>query len=124
MMVSRGSALTINGGSNASCPEVPTLTVNVLPSAAAGVGPGEPGNDLYVVVQVLVPRVMTAVKVLGAGSAGIVTPPEPEVVEELLLAEAFAALVKLKKEFGWPSAPQLIAKTIPFTQWLLGVLAP
>ena len=42
---------------------------------------------------------------------------------ERLAPTAKADALKLVKELGAPSAPQLMAKTIPAPQWLAGVLA-
>jgi hypothetical protein len=42
---------------------------------------------------------------------------------ERLAPTASAAFLKLVNELGAPSAPQLIANTIPAPQWLFGVLA-
>ena len=56
MMRSRGLATTL-GGSNVSLFGPPTVTVCHVPFSAAGVGPGEPGYEVYVVVQILEPRV-------------------------------------------------------------------
>lgn len=47
------------------------------------------------------------------GAGGMVTPPPVDVVVE---PEASAAFLKLEKEFVVPSAPQLMAKTIPWPQ--------
>jgi len=101
----------------------PTRTLWTRCSAALGVGSGVPGHELYVVVQTLEPRVTTSVTILGEADGVRVLDPEGDgfvEFETVALAEAS----KFAKEFAVPSAPQLIAKTIPSPQWEVGVPKP
>lgn len=136
-MTSRGWAIT-NGGSNVSDPLLPTCTTCTAPASETGVGSGEPGYEEYTVVHCEASTVTVTVTRLSSGAAGIVTPPYAAVVSasEAVLAAAGgvdaaeaadadacncapiarAEFLKLVNELGAPSAPQLIAKTIPAPQ--------
>ena len=66
----------------------------------------------------------------SAGAGGMVTEAlaagatdEPDAAALSSLPICRAAFLKLVNEFGLPSAPQFIAKTMPAPQWLAGVLA-
>jgi hypothetical protein len=66
----------------------------------------------------------------STGDGGIVMEAEAAEAAEVAAASALsslpicnAAFLKLVNEFGAPSAPQLMAKTIPAPQWLAAVFA-